>query len=115
MVRVAIDFSVFAGPGPAAWGMVNGEIDLPAIPTIGDKVPLAQQDDAAFADLGAPEALRVESVVSMREQWPDWNHPVDMLLALEDVVLETAEAAERFARLLTMRLGLVALPWSEQS
>ena len=83
-MRVRIDFSLFASPQDA-FGNVNGFIEIPSVPQVGDHMMLGGHE------------FRVERVEPF--DFAHINHPnaKGIMVGLDDVVLASRSEAKEFA------------------
>ena len=104
-MKYHIDFSIFA-PG-MAFGNVTGQIELPASPKIGDVVVLFKDDASEFG----PEfsgRLCVESITPVHSEVI-----VTEVIGLEDLELNSYEAAKKVANRLESECGLFCVEYQD--
>ena len=113
-MKIYIDFSIFDSP-VSAYGNVTGYIELPLLPVIGDDVFLYTprigdgiflfKEDISQPDIEFPGHLRVMSIVPAVTK-EETNRRIDPIVRLEEVVMNSKEAARRLATKLIAECGL---------
>lgn len=107
MIRVHVDLSVFTEE--AAIGMVSGLIEVAVIPQVGDFIAfkLVGPFDAYSLESKLPLSahLRVTDRIVVADE-----HSV-VLLAFEDILAQTREAAVRLLKMFEQHHGLTADIW----
>lgn len=96
MMKYSIDLSIFSSP-TEAFGNATGEIELSSPPVLGQLV-----------DLVDGRRVKITSLASDFEGWGGSE------VGLDDIVLESKEAAREFARRLESELDFFVVPYHEE-
>lgn len=95
-----VDASVFVSDPPSSYGVISGELDVPSIPSIGDRLslyPTRTETNIALPE-GAPTALTVERVTEL----PD----LPVMLGLKDIEIRSRSDAANFVAYVCEGFGL---------
>lgn len=108
-MKLNIIFSIFDSP-TSAFANVSGDIELPSLPRVGDEVMLFSNDEShLFLGFAGRDrfagSLHVESIVPL-----EGSHD-EVTVILEDVVMDSKEAALELTSKLESKWGLFCLEY----